>query len=355
MGDFKAGSAGMLVTLAPTLDSRRGVMSVMSVLATAGRRLVLAAAALCAAPAWAAEGTTAAGPIGGTDIRSALLPPPGVYGVVVGLNSNVGTVKDGTGHPAAGLDAVGLNADVVGGLVAYVPNVQVLGGSIGFIGFASGGQECGQVVSSIPRRCVYGFGDPYIEADWSRTFGHVRPSRDPNAFPIVEGLTIDFGLGAVIPVGQYDHNLQAMNGVSLGNKTFDVAPSVAFTYTTPPFFAEGTEISSKIYLNSYATNPVTDYRAGPLVDVDFAVSEHFGRFQVGSAGVFLRQIAGDRQFGAAVLPDGRRLEYLAVGAVLDYDFADIGAALKFKALTTVVAENCGVSRVLVISFAKKLY
>ena len=231
----------------------------------------------------------------------------------------------------------------------------MFGGSVGFIGFLAGGQECGQLVSFIPSRCISGLGDPYVEADWSRSFGSVRPSRDPGAFPIVQGLTVDFGLGAVIPVGKYDATLQAQNGVTIGNKSFDLAPSAAFTYTTPPLIVEGTEFSSKIYLNNYGTNPVTGYTAGSLIDVDFAVSEHIGRFQVGPAGVYLRQVADDHQFGAIVPPDGRKLEYLAVGGVVNYDLAEIGAAIKIKALTTVSAENSGVSKVLVIGFAKKLY
>lgn len=318
--------------------------------------LIVGAGALCAAlPAWAAEGTTAAGPIGGTDIRSAILPPPGVYGGLIGLYSSAGEVRDGSGNPVVGLDAVDLHANVAGGLLAYVPDLKLFGGSIGLIGFLLGGEECGQVVSFIPQRCISGFGDPYVEADWSRSFGKLRLSHDPGAFPIIEGLVVDLGLGAVIPVGKYDANIQAMNGVTIGNKTFDLAPSAAFTYTTPPLIADGTEFSSKIYWNNYGTNPVTDYRAGSLIDVDFAVSEHIGRFQVGPAGVYLHEIADDRQFGIVVPPDGRRLEYLAVGGVFNYDIAEIGAAVKVKALTTVQAENSGVSKVLVISFAKKLY
>ena len=175
------------------------------------------------------------------------------------------------------------------------------------------------------------------------------------AFPILEGLTLDFGLGAVIPVGKYDANTQAMNGVTIGNKTSDIAPSVAFTYTTPPLIAEGTEFSSKIYLNNYGTNPVTSYKAGSLIDVDFAVTEHIGRFQVGPTGIYLNEIADDHQFGAIVPPDGRKLEYLALGGVVNYDIAEIGAAIKLKAVTTVMAENSGVSKVIVVSFFKKLY
>jgi hypothetical protein len=308
-----------------------------------------------ALPAWAAEGTTAAGPIGGTDIRSAMLPPPGLYGGLVGLYSSVNEVRDGSGNPVAGLDAVDLNAKIAGAFLAYVPDFKLFGGSVGLVGFFTGGQECGQLVSTIPSRCVSGFGDPYVEADWSRSFGQLRPSRDPGAFPIMEGLTVNLGLGAVIPVGQYDANLQTTNGISIGNKTFDLAPSVAFTYTTPPLIAEGTEFSTKIYWNDYGTNPVTDYTPGSLIDVDFAISEHIGRWQVGPAGVYLKEIADDQQYGVVVPPDGRRLEYLAVGGVVNYDIAEMGAAIKAKVLTTVLAQNSGVSKVFVIGIAKKLY
>lgn len=101
------------------------------------------------------------------------------------------------------------------------------------------------MVSFIRARCVSGFGDPYFEVAWSRTFGRLRPSREPGAFPIVESLVISTRIGAVISVGQYDAHLQRFNGISLGNSTFDLAPSAAVTYTTPPLIADGTEISAK--------------------------------------------------------------------------------------------------------------
>ena len=63
-------------------------------------RLVWAAVlAACPLPALAVEGPTLAGPIGGNDIRSAVLPPPGVY---VGASGSAGGVidfVDGSGDP----------------------------------------------------------------------------------------------------------------------------------------------------------------------------------------------------------------------------------------------------------------
>jgi hypothetical protein len=182
-------------------------------------------------PCLAAEGTTAAGPIGGTDIRSAILPPPGVYGGVIGLNSHVPVVVDGTGHPAPGLDAVDLTARVAAPFVVFVPDVKVAGGTVGLIGVFPGGQECGQLVSAFPMRCTWGMGDPYLELAWSRYFGTARPSQFPNALPIPEGLVLGAGLGVVIPGGKFEPQLRATNGPSLGNNIWDVAPSLAVTYT----------------------------------------------------------------------------------------------------------------------------
>jgi hypothetical protein len=170
----------------------------------------------------------------------------------------------------------------------------------------------------------------------------------------MEGLTVGLGLGVVVPIGHYDAQLQAANGITMGNKTWDLAPSVAVTYTTAPLIFEGTELSAKLYWNEYWTNPVTQYKASPLVDVDFAITEHIGRFQAGLAGVYFRQVGEDTQYGIVVPPDGRRSEYLALGGVLNCDIAEWGAAVRFKALTTVVAQNAGVSKAFVIGFAKKL-
>ena len=287
-------------------------------------------------------------------MRQALLPPPGVYGGLVGLYSAVRQVNDGTGHAAPGLDAVDLSAEAAEPFVVYVPKFGLLGGTLGLTGVLPVGRECGQLVTSIPRRCVSGFGDPYVELAWSHSFGSIRTSWDSGAFPIVQGITIELGLGAVIPVGQYDAQLQRSNGISLGNNTFDLAPSIAATYTTPALIFEGTEFSAKVYWNQYWENSATDYKASPLIDVDFAVTEHIGRFQAGLAGVYFRQVGEDTQNGARVPPDGRQSEYLALGGVLNMDIAEWGAAFRTKALKTINARNAGVSNVLVIGLAKKL-
>lgn len=319
-------------------------------------RLVLAISFGCwTLPCWAAEGTTVAGPIGGTDIRSAFLPPPGFYGAIIGLGASAYQIRDGSGHPRAGLNAVGINAVSAGAVLLYVPDFKLFGGSIGFVGVVGGGSICGQIVSANPSRCLSGFGDVYIEMLWSRFFGFTRPSYDKNAFPIREGLTVGAGLGAVLPYGLYDARARASNGITIGSNALDVAPSIAFTYTTPPLIAEGTEFSTKIYLNNYETNPATDYKTGANINADFAMSEHIGRWQIGAAGYYLRQIADDRQFGVALPPDGRRAEVLSMGPIVNYDIPEAAASIKFKVRSSVFAYNTAMVTTFVLGFAKKLY
>jgi hypothetical protein len=318
-------------------------------------RLALQVGLLVVSPCWAAEGTTAAGPIAGTDIRSALLPPPGLYGGAIGVNSHVPEIAGGNGNAVPGLDSVDLTARIAAPFFAYVPDIQVFGGSVGLFGLFPGGQECGRLVSAIASRCTWGMGDPYFEVAWSRSFGQLRPSQYPGALPILEGLVIGTGIGVVVPLGKFEPLLRETNGISIGNHIYDVAPSVAVTYTTPPLIAEGTEFSLKLYWNNYGINPDTQYQASPLIDADFAVSEHIGRFQLGLAGVYLAQIGEDRQFGVVVPPDGRQLEYMALGGVLNYDMPEYAAAIRVKAMSTVLGRNTGISQVIAIGFAKKLF
>lgn len=211
------------------------------------------------------------------------------------------------------LSTANLRKRLVGPFFIYVPDVQVLGGSIGIAGIVPYGETCGHLFANTTSRCTVGFGDPYVEVAWSRSFGRQRPSKYPDAFPILEGLTIMAGFGVVLPWGKYDASEHKNQGLSIAHNIYDFAPTVAFTYTTPPILAEGTEISAKLYWNNYLTNPTTQYKTGTLLDVDFAVSERIGRYQVGMAGLYAVQVEDDKLFGVSIPPDGRRTEVLNLG------------------------------------------
>jgi hypothetical protein len=318
------------------------------------RLLVIVAGLLLATPSLALEGNTAAGPIGGTDIRSAQLPPPGLYGGVILLYASAKQYFDGAGKSVPALDGLRLERDLVAPLLLYVPDVQVFGGSIGIAAVMPMGRECGNLFAGAATQCSSGFGDPYVEIGWSRFFGKVRPSKYPGAYPIAEGLSVAFGLGAVLPIGNYSAIDAATSGVTMGKNTFTVAPTVAITYTTPPLIAEGTELSARLYWNSYATNPTTQYRSGPLLDLDFALTEHIGRFQVGAAGYYAVQVADDRLSGTSVPPDGRRAEVLNIGALVAYDMPEYASLLKVKVLNTVLVRNTPSAFGVAVTWVRKL-
>ena len=56
-----------------------------------------------------------------------------------------------------------------------------------------------------------------------------------------------------------------------------------------------------------------------------------------------------------VPPDGHRLEYMALGGVINYDLAEYNASIRFKANTTLFSENGVAAKLFIISFAKKLF
>jgi hypothetical protein len=304
-------------------------------------RFFLAAALICGAStsALAVEGSTAAGPIGGTDIRSAMLPPPGLYAGSVFVAVTAFDFVDGHGNAIAALKDARLTGKFAAPFFVYVPEIQVFGGSIGLLGVFPLAEECGRLFAATPKTCQSGSGDPYVEIAWSRSFGILRPSKFPGAFPIFEGLTIMFGFGVVFPFGQYDRLQASTQGLSIGDNIYDFAPSVAFTYTTPPVISEGTEFSAKLYWNNYRTNPATQYATGSLFNLDFAISERMGRWQIGVAGFYAVQSEDDELFGVRIPPDGRRAEVLNLGGVVAYDLPEYNASIKIKTLSTVSAKN----------------
>jgi hypothetical protein len=305
-----------------------------------GKRLAAGALACCiSTSSYAVEGSTAAGPIGGTDIRSAQLPPPGLYGGSIFLYAEADRFFDRNGKPVPALAGLRLERTRAAPFLLYVPNLSVLGGSIGIGGMVPIGTECGTLTAAVPERCIAGVGDPYVEVTWSRFFGTMRASKFPGAFPIAEGLTTSLGFGAVIPVGRYSAKDATTRGLAVGNNTWDFAPIAGFTYVTKPILADGTEISARLFWNNYLENPATQYATGSLVNIDFALTERIGRIQVGLAGNYAFQTEDDKLAGVAIAPDGRRLDVMFLGGVMAFDMPELSASLKFKLTTTVLTHN----------------
>ena len=305
------------------------------------RKILFAAGVLsCLAQhCFAAEGNSVAGPIGGTDMRSAMLPPPGLWGGGIYVYGAGNGFEDGNGDAVAALSGLDIASNFAGAFLVYVPPIELFGGSIGFAGVLPGGETGGRLFAAAPHRDLTGLGDIYVEAAWSRFFGALRPSQFLDAVLIAEGLFIELGAGIVMPTGKYDARQVRTEGLNIGNNTWDLAPFMALTYTTPPILAEGTEFSTKIYWNNYLTNSDTNYKTGALINIDFAVTEHIGRFQAGLAGVYFSQIEDDEINGIAIPPDGRRATVLSLGGIAAYDMPEIGSSMKIKVMRSVITEN----------------
>ncbi|MCC7253580.1 transporter [Hyphomicrobium sp.] len=317
--------------------------------------MLLTIAFMCGAwvPAGAVEGPTVAGPIGGTDLRAALLPPPGIYVGTVQLVARTIDFLDKDGRTIPALADAQLTKEVGGPFLTYVPPTTFLGGNVAFSGFIPAGHSCGRLFAGTSRECDAGLGDPYVEIAWSRYFGTPRASEFDGVLPIPEGFALMLGIGAVIPIGRFKPSDPLSQALSMGTNIWDWAPTVAVTYTTPPILAEGTEFSAKLYWNNYIENSETDYLTGDLLNVDFAVTEHIGRFQVGLAGFYAWQIEDDKIAGVSFPPDGRRARTLQIGGVVAYDMPEHEASLKLKAMASPFAQNTVTAWNVVFSWGKK--
>lgn len=320
-----------------------------------GPRILLIAAFLCGMgrASQAVEGPTAAGPIGGTDIRSGLLPPPGVYVGTMQLVARTIDFLDRNGKTIPGLEDAQLTKEVGGPFLYYIPQTKVFGGNVAFAGIIPVANLCGHLFAGQSSECDAGVGDPYLEIAWSRYFGTPRPSEYAGAYPIAEGLSVLLGVGVVIPAGKFDAADPLRQALSPGTNIWDFAPTVAVTYTTKPILAEGTEFSAKFYWNNYLENSDTDYFTGDLLNLDFAVTEHIGRFQVGVAGFYAAQVGDDKVSGVSIPPDGRRGRAFQIGGVAAYDMPEYASSLKLKALASPYAENTVTSWSVVLGWIKK--
>jgi hypothetical protein len=301
----------------------------------------------------AAESPRPAGPIGGTDIRQALLPPPGVYVVGVGVANDLFSYfgNSGSTQDASGSDLVG------GAGVMAVYNVHPFGGSLASTFFASYDRMCFNLKGAFSQ-CSSGWNDAYSDVlMWSRFFpsSHFSPEPSPGSpFPIPYGLAVLAGFGVEIPLGTYRDDRIINNSANI----WDFAPNVGLTYNTPsllgPWFGQATEFSGRAWFNNYTENSATKYQTGKLISLDFAVSERLNGWQYGLAGTTLCQLQGDRRNGVEI---GNRTSNLALGPIVSYDFmiGDRPFNATVKGLYSVYGTNTARAYGIILKLATKVF
>ncbi|PZQ45790.1 MAG: hypothetical protein DI556_22010 [Rhodovulum sulfidophilum] len=301
--------------------------------------LTLAAALVgaVAETADATEGGLFYGPVGGSDIRAALVGQPGaLYGFGIGVSSDSSKFARNVGEPNEVIEGWGLTSQFLGGGLAYVWPTQVLGGSVMSTVASLYGRTCVEMYDI--KDCNRGMYETYTDLFyWSRHVGLAGATPGPEGstpYPLQYGLTVALGMAVVFPTGKYDSDRLA----NIGGNTLIYVPNVAFTYQTGPWWLDGTELSGRIFYNIPTENDATKYQNGHVIAGDFALSQRYDRWQFGPLLTVAQQLTNDKIDGR-VVGKGNKLEQRAAGFVVNYDIPDKGMAITAKYLHDFKNEN----------------
>ncbi|NPD68680.1 hypothetical protein HN018_22960 (plasmid) [Lichenicola cladoniae] len=288
----------------------------------------------------AAEGGFYSGPIGGSDIRSAILSTPGTLAINLTASpiwSNLYTSSDGGPSPTA--RSVAFAAQGIGGGFNYVYPWTLAGGR-----FATKFQDqyyftCYRKLSR--QQCDSGNNDPYMDVlEYSfhaGMFGAKPPAPHPGALKLPYGLQVAPAFSLSIPVGRYTITDLA----NQGHNTWIFVPNVSLTYTTGPdmSFFDATEISTRLYYEVSADNPKTGYRNGDTFVDDFAFTQRAHYWQFGIAGTVATATTADSLHGVPRPNDGNRLFDFLIGPVIQVDVPKWHASFGVKGLYDAVSHN----------------
>ena len=308
-------------------------------------------------PAAATEGGVFGGPIGGSDIRSANLPPiSGLYGAAIFLASNASNFRDQYGNYSVTSNPSYFTGFVEAGALLYVYPIKPLGFTLAS-SIQLNTQELDQALTITPKlrlqQRAAGFGDSYSDFFYASKYLGAFGAQAGPIKKFSYGLTGAFGLAGELPIGRYD----VRNFDNVGKNTFIAIPNAALTYLTGPnlSIADATELSARFFYEAVQKNPTTLYHSGDIVDVDFAVTQRWENVQAGLAGAYARQVNNDlTATGGIAAPNGNIYEKFILGPVLAYDSPTLNTTFKVKATFGVHNENTYLNNTIVFSIAKKL-
>ncbi len=297
----------------------------------------------------ATEGDVYGGPTGGTDIRNAYLPAASGFYAAVADVPGVSTYYTGNaGTPSKVITRLNLTYDITAASLLYVYPFKFLGGTLASDVQLSYDPYVRFSVNNMTQR-ISGWGDMYADiAKWSYYFGtpQVPPS---GSRPLPYGLTIQPAYSMIFPIGTYNTH----QFTTAGHNDYFIIPNLAASYLTQPnFLGDGVEFSGHLFYDHALSNPLTDYKSGDVIDLDFAVSGRDGRFQYGIAGFGAVQIGRDTRNGTTVPISGKYFDVFKLGPVLEYDIPSLGMSLKAKLQLPIYSRNStrGPQGVLVAAF-----
>jgi len=263
-----------------------------------------ALAALCASavPAGAVETGLSIYLKGSTAFMSGILPPePGAYVTTTYYYYN-GTadaeVRDG--RVELGIDTT-LNAGLLTG--TFVTDWKFLGGQYAF------GATIDYLGVDLAATIATQLGDRHI------SLGNDGIG-DSIVTPIILGwhdgnLHWNTGLSVYVPTGSYS------NGeLNTGRNIWALFPQFGMTYFDPK---SGLDVSGTLTYVTMTKNDATDYQSGDILQLDWAIGEHFGEkgaWEAGIAGNLVEQIGADSGSGAQLGPF--KAESFGLGPAVSY-------------------------------------
>ena len=242
----------------------------------------------------ATEGGGSIYPVGAENYLCCALPPPGLYGMVLGQSYSANKVRDNDGNTVTP-SGFKVRANVIAPRLVWVTDSTIAGASLAVHAIVP---LVDLKVTPAPGLSQHktGIGDI--------TFGPALGWHLSDKMHTL--LALDF----YAPTGDYSKT----NIANIGRNYWAVQPVVGFSYMDK----SGLNADVKGMYTYNFKNSDTDYRSGQELIADYALGWGFGNGLVaGVGGYFYQQITNDKQGGASI--HGNKGRALAIGPSIKYD------------------------------------
>ena len=242
----------------------------------------------------ATEGGGSIYPVGAENYLCCALPPPGLYGMVLGQSYSANKVRDNDGNTVTP-SGFKVRANVIAPRLVWVTDSTIAGASLAVHAIVP---LVDLKVTPAPGLSQHktGIGDI--------TFGPALGWHLSDKMHTL--LALDF----YAPTGDYSKT----NIANIGRNYWAVQPVVGFSYMDK----SGLNADVKGMYTYNFKNSDTDYRSGQELIADYSLGWGFGNGLVaGVGGYFYQQITNDKQGGARI--HGNKGRALAIGPSIKYD------------------------------------
>lgn len=259
------------------------------------RFMGLAATGLLAAAGavQAAEGGGSVYPNGAEGYTTAVVPPPGVYGLLYGTHYSADQLNDAHGN-SLGVPGFKIQATSIVPRLGWVPGSKVLGGDLAFHAVLP--ITTLKVSALGASQSQSGLGDITLGAALGY---HHSPS-----------LHTLWGVDVFLPTGDY----KATNLANIGRNH----SAIDFTFAVSSIQPSGLNADLRLSYLINQKNDDTDYRSGDELHGDYAIGWGMGNgWTVGLGGYFRRQLSSDEAAGVKLA--NSKTSALAIGPAIKFD------------------------------------